>query len=118
MTFDDPERQEIEELLPWFVTGRLTSREHERVAQYLERHPALASGLADTVILIPTSGAAAAVTTGSGGVAQVHDVRLPVNGHFSHIGGTPRIDGHVVPRIIDDVPLDARIVRPPIDSQV
>lgn len=45
MTFDSAERQEIEELLPWYVTGRLNARDRERVSAYLERHPEVASSL-------------------------------------------------------------------------
>lgn len=46
MTFESVERQEIEELLPWYVTGRLDARDHARVAAYLERHPELAASFA------------------------------------------------------------------------
>lgn len=44
MTFE-PERQEIEDLLPWYVTGRLSARDHDRVAAYLARYPEAAAGL-------------------------------------------------------------------------
>jgi anti-sigma factor RsiW len=44
MTFDK-ERQVIEELLPWYATGRLPQREHDRVAAYLLRHPEVEAGL-------------------------------------------------------------------------
>ena len=33
------EREEIEMLLPWYVTGRLDAADTARVAAYLERHP-------------------------------------------------------------------------------
>lgn len=33
------EREEIEMLLPWYVSGRLDSADHERVARYLTDHP-------------------------------------------------------------------------------
>ncbi|MFM1815447.1 MAG: hypothetical protein RLZ98_2142 [Pseudomonadota bacterium] len=39
------EREEIEMLLPWYVTGRLERSEQERVAAYLERHPDMARQL-------------------------------------------------------------------------
>ena len=36
------EREEIEMLLPWYVTGRLDEADAARVAAYLERHPEMA----------------------------------------------------------------------------
>jgi len=39
-------REEIEMLLPWFVTGRLDESDAKRVAQYLEAHPDMAAQLA------------------------------------------------------------------------
>ena len=33
------ERDEIEALLPWYVTGRLDAREHARVERYVRDHP-------------------------------------------------------------------------------
>jgi anti-sigma factor RsiW len=33
------EREEIEMLLPWYVSGRLDAADHERVERYLEAHP-------------------------------------------------------------------------------
>jgi hypothetical protein len=37
------EREEIEMLLPWYVTGRLDAADTARVAAYLERHPEVRS---------------------------------------------------------------------------
>lgn len=37
------EREEIEMLLPWYVTGRLDAADTARVAAYLERHPDIRS---------------------------------------------------------------------------
>lgn len=37
------EPDEIEALLPWYVTGKLTPEESARVARYLETHPEVAS---------------------------------------------------------------------------
>jgi hypothetical protein len=45
-TFDTSERQEIEELLPWYVTGRLSASDHDRVAAYLEQHPDVKTSIA------------------------------------------------------------------------
>ena len=39
------EREEIEILLPWYVTGRLDAAETARVAAYIERHPDVRSQL-------------------------------------------------------------------------
>jgi len=39
------EREEIEMLLPWYVTGKLARADRERVEAYLARHPELASQL-------------------------------------------------------------------------
>jgi len=36
------EREEIEALLPWYVTGKLDAAEHRRVEQYLAEHPEMA----------------------------------------------------------------------------
>jgi len=40
------EREEIEELLPWYVSGKLEPRLAARVRQYLEAHPELARHVA------------------------------------------------------------------------
>jgi anti-sigma factor RsiW len=40
------EREEIEALLPWYVTGRLDRADRERIDRYLERHPELRHQLA------------------------------------------------------------------------
>lgn len=45
MTTDEmapTEREEMEMLLPWYVTGKLDASDRERVATYLKRHPAMA----------------------------------------------------------------------------
>jgi hypothetical protein len=39
------EREEIEMLLPWYVTGRLNSAEQAQVASYLDRHPEMTAQL-------------------------------------------------------------------------
>ena len=36
---EDAERQEIEKLLPWYVTGRLGRAETSKVESYLGQHP-------------------------------------------------------------------------------
>ena len=38
----DPERAEIEALLPWYVSGTLDREEEARVTRYLEAHPEMA----------------------------------------------------------------------------
>jgi hypothetical protein len=40
------ERDEIEALLPWYVTGRLDAREHARVERYVREHPEVQARLA------------------------------------------------------------------------
>lgn len=40
------ERQEIEALLPWYVSGKLDPHQHARVERYLAAHPDVAKGLA------------------------------------------------------------------------
>jgi hypothetical protein len=40
---DMTEREEIELLLPWYATGKLNSADAERVGNYLDTHPELAS---------------------------------------------------------------------------
>lgn len=35
----DPQREEIEKLLPWYVTGRLDSRDRNMVERFLREHP-------------------------------------------------------------------------------
>jgi anti-sigma-K factor RskA len=40
------ERDEIEALLPWYVTGRLDAREHARVERYVQEHPEIHAHLA------------------------------------------------------------------------
>jgi hypothetical protein len=40
------ERDEIEALLPWYVTGRLDPRERRRVERYMEAHPEMGAHLA------------------------------------------------------------------------
>jgi hypothetical protein len=40
------ERDEIEALLPWYVTGRLDAREHARVERYVREHPEVQAHLA------------------------------------------------------------------------
>ncbi len=40
------ERDEIEALLPWYVTGRLDAREHARVDRYMREHPEVQAHLA------------------------------------------------------------------------
>lgn len=45
MTTDEmapTEREEMEMLLPWYVTGKLDASDRERVATYLKSHPAMA----------------------------------------------------------------------------
>jgi anti-sigma factor RsiW len=44
MTFD-MEHEEIEKLLPWYVTGRLDPAERSKVESYLRQHPYVASQL-------------------------------------------------------------------------
>lgn len=45
-TLEQPsEREQIEMLLPWFVTGRLDPAEHARVSAYLAAHPDMRSQL-------------------------------------------------------------------------
>jgi anti-sigma factor RsiW len=39
----DPERAEIEALLPWYVSGTLSLEEEARVARYVEAHPEMAA---------------------------------------------------------------------------
>jgi anti-sigma factor RsiW len=41
MAIDMTEQEEIETLLPWFVTGKLSAEERQRVERYLDRHPDL-----------------------------------------------------------------------------
>lgn len=38
-------KQDIEILLPWYVTGQLSKEEHQRVDQYLQSHPEMANQL-------------------------------------------------------------------------
>lgn len=38
----DPERAEIEALLPWYVSGTLSPEDEARVARYVEAHPEMA----------------------------------------------------------------------------
>jgi anti-sigma factor RsiW len=42
---DDVEHEEIEMLLPWYVTGRLDGAERSKVETYLRQHPDVASQL-------------------------------------------------------------------------
>ena len=42
---ENPEREEIEMLLPWYATGRLAADEQELVSRYLESDPELAKKL-------------------------------------------------------------------------
>lgn len=41
----DADRADIEELLPWYATGRLSSADQRRVEAYLDLHPELHAGL-------------------------------------------------------------------------
>lgn len=41
----DGEREAIEELLPWYATGKLSGSERKRVEDYLERNPDVRRGL-------------------------------------------------------------------------
>ena len=41
----DMEREEIEQLLPWYVTGRLDRAERSKVESYLRQHPDVAGQL-------------------------------------------------------------------------
>jgi anti-sigma factor RsiW len=42
----EAEREDIEELLPWYVTGRLASTDKAKIESYLARHPDLSGHLA------------------------------------------------------------------------
>jgi len=42
---ENPERQEVEALLPWYATGRLAADEQEMVSRFLESDPELAKQL-------------------------------------------------------------------------
>ena len=44
-TTEEIEREEIEMLLPWYVTGKLDRTDAARVESYLARHPRLAAQL-------------------------------------------------------------------------
>ena len=46
MSDDLSERDEIEALLPWYVTGRLDARERARVERYVREHPEVQAHLA------------------------------------------------------------------------
>ncbi len=72
---------------------------------------ALASRLPDTVKLVPTRDAAAAiVATGSGCGARVEVVCTPINDSCALNGITTRIDRHRVERVIDDVPFNTWVL--------
>ena len=80
--------------------------------------PALASGLADAVKLCPARDAGAPRTSGSAGGPRVHRVRAAVDGDGALVGGVARVDRHPAVRVVDDVPLDARVHRPPVHADI
>src|ERR1700733_7624491 len=79
---------------------------------------ARASRVADTIKLRPTADVAASVATGSGRGTRVQGVRAPINRDRALVGRRTWVHRHLLVRVIDDVPLDARVDRPPIDSDI
>src|SRR5690606_14791079 len=65
---------------------------------------------------IRDAGAPRANRAGSG--ARVHDVGASIDLHFTLVGGPAGIEGHVVVRVLDNVPFDARIGGPTIHADV
>src|SRR5690606_25687234 len=81
-------------------------------------HAAGARRFANAVVLDPVRRAGAARGAAAGGRPRVDDIGAPVDVHFTLFGGVPGVDRHVVVRVVDDVPLDARVRGPPVHADV
>lgn len=95
----EPTRDDIEQLLPWFVTGRLDADAKRAVDGYLQAHPAIRSQLAmieaeqaDVVASNEAVGAPAADTLAK--------LMARIEGDAAH-GSPLSIAVHVVQRVLD-----------------
>src|SRR6478752_967431 len=80
--------------------------------------PALTGSFPNAVVLRPTRHTVAARATRPGRLPRVEDVIAPIDLHGTLVAGVPWVDRHAIERVIDDVPFDARVGRPAVDSYV